>query len=393
MQYKKIMILTIILTCLLTISAVSAADNLTNSVISADDASEDVVSVDKTNVVNYNCELINQDSSVEIGPVDINDGKEVLSSSEENVVSSVEDEDILSADDLSVAVYHTSMQFGENKDIKIFIMPGKSNSYNFDLKFFNKDTNELVFTVNFEGTKSSSFDKYYTLPNDIFQPGTYVMKAIRKSDGYLMDNAYLEVNAMSANYYSVNVQDTKMYYATGGDICMVIKPPAFRSNCKYDFHVEIRDSSENLVLKSNRMYSFKPDTSAKFKIKPATLKPGNYVIIIVNTGSGVMDYATLKVLPGKATPKLVVAKKTFKKSIKTKKYTISLKDNNNKVMKNTKVTLKINKKTYTAKTNSKGKATFKIKKLTKKGKYNVVVTYKGNKYYNKVTKKTKIIVK
>ena len=48
-------------------------------------------------------------------------------------------------------------------------------------------------------------------------------------------------------------------------------------------------------------------------------------------------------------------------------------------------TLKIKKK--------KGKATFKITKLTKKGKFNAAITYKGNKYYKKVTKKTKIIIK
>ena len=85
--------------------------------------------------------------------------------------------------------------------------------------------------------------------------------------------------------------------------------------------------------------------------------------------------------------------KTFKKSAKTKKYTVTLKDNQNKVMKNTKVSIKVNKKVYTAKTNAKGKATFKITKLTKKGKYGAVVTYKGNKYYDKVVMKTKIIVK
>ena len=62
-------------------------------------------------------------------------------------------------------------------------------------------------------------------------------------------------------------------------------------------------------------------------------------------------------------------------------------------MKGVKVTLKVNKKTYSAKTNSKGKATFKITKLTKKGKFNAAITYKGNKYYKKVTKKTKITIK
>ena len=58
-----------------------------------------------------------------------------------------------------------------------------------------------------------------------------------------------------------------------------------------------------------------------------------------------------------------------------------------------KVCLKIGKKTYTAKTNSKGKALFKIKKLTKRGTYKAKVTFKGNKYFNKLTKTTKIKVK
>ena len=62
-------------------------------------------------------------------------------------------------------------------------------------------------------------------------------------------------------------------------------------------------------------------------------------------------------------------------------------------MKKTKVALKVNGKTYSAKTNSKGKATFKITKLAKKGKFTAAVTYKGSSYYSKLTKKVKIIVK
>ena len=70
-----------------------------------------------------------------------------------------------------------------------------------------------------------------------------------------------------------------------------------------------------------------------------------------------------------------------------------MKDHQNKAMKNTKVTIKINKKVYTAKTNSKGVATFKIKKLTKKGTFKSTVSYKGDKYYNMVTKTVKIKIK
>lgn len=101
----------------------------------------------------------------------------------------------------------------------------------------------------------------------------------------------------------------------------------------------------------------------------------------------------MKITINKEKTKIVAKKKTFKKSKKVKKYTITLKNSKGKVIKKAKVTLKIKGKTYKAKTNTKGKATFKIKKLAKKGKYVATVTFKGNAYYNKVAKKTKIVVK
>ena len=62
-------------------------------------------------------------------------------------------------------------------------------------------------------------------------------------------------------------------------------------------------------------------------------------------------------------------------------------------MKSTKVTLKVNKKTFSAKTNSKGVATFKITNLKKKGKFTAVIKFAGSKYYNKLSKKATITVK
>lgn len=88
-----------------------------------------------------------------------------------------------------------------------------------------------------------------------------------------------------------------------------------------------------------------------------------------------------KIVIKKAASKITAKKKTFKSKTKTKKYIITLKNNKGKAIKSVKVTLKIKGKTYTAKTNSKGKATFKITKLTKKGKYSAKIRFAGNGYY------------
>ena len=95
----------------------------------------------------------------------------------------------------------------------------------------------------------------------------------------------------------------------------------------------------------------------------------------------------------KAGSKLTANKKTFKSKLKTKKYAITLKDNKGKAIKNAKVTLKIKGKTFTAKTNSKGKATFKITKLTKKGKYTAKIKFAGNGYYKASSASKQITLK
>lgn len=102
---------------------------------------------------------------------------------------------------------------------------------------------------------------------------------------------------------------------------------------------------------------------------------------------------TVKISINKEKTRLYAKSKSFRKSIKIKKYTVTLKNSKKKVMKGVKVYIKVKGKTYVAKTNNKGKATFKIKKLTKKGKFNAKITYKGNRYYNKATKNVKITVK
>ena len=88
--------------------------------------------------------------------------------------------------------------------------------------------------------------------------------------------------------------------------------------------------------------------------------------------------------------------KTFKASAKTKSYTVTLStikgvDGKTYFGAGKKVTLSVNGKTYSAKTNAKGQATFKLT-ITKKGTYTATVNYAGDNTYNsaKATAKIKI---
>ena len=154
-------------------------------------------------------------------------------------------------------------------------------------------------------------------------------------------------------------------------------------------------SNVKVSINLNGVKTLTTDKNGQVKLITNALVPKTYTAVISFDGNAnyIKSTQSVKVTVKKATPKLTAKKKTFKKSVKTKKYTITLKTNQNKAMKKAKVTLKIKGKTYKATTNAKGKAVFKIKKLTKKGKYKATVTYKGNNCYNKVTKKVKITVK
>ena len=137
------------------------------------------------------------------------------------------------------------------------------------------------------------------------------------------------------------------------------------------------------------------DKNGKVSLNVATLVPKTYTATVKFAGDSDYSASTVspKVVISKAKVKLAAKAKTFKVKVKTKKYTVTLKNNKGKVMKKVKLTLKVGKKTYKATTNSKGKATFKITKLSKKGKYTATVKFAGSKYYKALSKKVKITVK
>lgn len=94
--------------------------------------------------------------------------------------------------------------------------------------------------------------------------------------------------------------------------------------------------------------------------------PKKYTITTQYKGYKVSNKITVK--------QVIKAKNLSKKKAKKIKYTATLKTSKGKAIKGKKVTFKINKKTYSAKTNKKGVATVYLKNL-KVGKYNILVKY------------------
>ena len=172
-------------------------------------------------------------------------------------------------------------------------------------------------------------------------------------------------------------------------------------NVNKDLVITLKDSTGKalsgfkVTVDLNIAETYTTDSNGQLKVTTKGLVPKSYTAKVTFNGDTNYDRSTkeIKVTVNKATPKLTAKNKIFKKSVKVKKYNIILKDNLGKAIKNAKVTIKVGKKKFNAKTNSKGEATFQIKKLTKKGAYKSTVTYNGNTCYNKVTKKVNIKIR
>ena len=160
------------------------------------------------------------------------------------------------------------------------------------------------------------------------------------------------------------------------------------------------DATGTLTINVNGQTYTKTLTNGKATI---TLADGTYNAVVTYVGnSKYADFTkTVKVTVKnpvqpvktvKKASKIVAKKKTFKAKTKTKKYTVTLKSGNTPVKK-VKLIIKVKGKTYKATTNAKGKATFKITKLAKKGSYTSVIKFAGNSFYKAATKKVKIVVK
>lgn len=185
---------------------------------------------------------------------------------------------------------------------------------------------------------------------------------------------------------SISAANVATTYATSKNIIVTLKDANGKVLAEKIVSVVFNGKTSTIKTNAKGQVSLAIGTKLAPKTYPVTFSFAGDDELLASSGSA-------NVIVKKAKAKLTAKKKTFKAKKKIKKYTITLKSDKGKAIKNAKVTIKVKGKTYKAKTNSKGKATFKIKKLTKRGKHKATVKFAGNKYYNKVTKKVRITVK
>ena len=251
----------------------------------------------------------------------------------------------------------------------------------------NKPMTSTVLSVKMEGMNSTNYttndDGQINISTKGLLPDTYIVNI-----SYGGSNLYS--NSSATSKITVNKDTTKLIASKITTIYNVNK----------NLIVKLTDSignllsGVNLTVKINGVKKYTTGSNGQVNIPTKDLTPKAYTVNIIFGGNDcyINSTSTSKITVNKASPKMTANAKRFKRTVKTKKYTITLKNNINKPISKVKISLKVKGKTYQAKTNSKGRASFKITNLIKKGKFTATVKFAGDKYYKAITKKVKITI-
>ena len=154
-------------------------------------------------------------------------------------------------------------------------------------------------------------------------------------------------------------------------------------------------ANKNVTVSINgKTSTVKTNADGKATIKTNFAAAGTYYYTICFLGDDTgckSCFKTVKVTVKKQAVKATFAKATLKVK-KAKKVKFTLKDSKGKALSGKKITITVNKKTFTAKTNSKGIAYISVK-VTKKGKFTATAKFAGDKAYKAITKKAYFTVK
>jgi hypothetical protein len=349
---ESLLLISIVLISLLAISAVSAENNASDvAVISDADDSADVLSAD------------DNDNQVSIEDVE--------------KVNVIEDEDgAVDCDKLSVPEDSEELGFSFGNDTKFDFsnMTFSINGTTFNLGDLGNGTFSLGNGTSFN--ISSLLNGTFSMGNGT----SFNISSILNStgNGTTFDITSF-LNIFGGSKLTANTTDmTKVYSGA-----TTFKATILESN------KTVEAGKDVIFTINNKDYIKRTDANGTAALKIDLAAGEYYIYTEYNNEILAKNLITIK----KASSKIAAKAKSYKAKAKTKKYTITLKNNKGKIIKKAKVTLKIKNKTYKATTNSQGKATFKITKLTKKGKYNAKVKFAGNGYYKSSTATKKITIK
>ena len=166
------------------------------------------------------------------------------------------------------------------------------------------------------------------------------------------------------------------------------------------FRIRLTDSNSKALANKQIKITFNgknyyrtTDSNGYVKFQINLVKKGTYTIAARFLGDDKYDatFKSYKVKVNPVKPKLKAANKKYKLSAKKKTLTAKLLSPKGKAVKGKKISFRINGKTYTAKTNSKGIATVKVK-LNKRKTYKFTAKFAGDKTFKAISVKRKVVV-
>ena len=295
-------------------------------------------------------------------------------------------------------IFPSDTFLGIDGDIYIYVYTGVDD--------LNITGNVTVTLTNSNATKSYSAtvseygEAIVKVGNDL-AAGKYAIKVKYLGDTYHNPTetvtaykkfiVYDSSNKIPVEYMSISVKNN-----TKGQKCIV------KLNLKENKINDIDMSGKAVItIKQNKktIKTYKVTVNKNGKLTYSIGKKlaiGNYTIKVKYYGNKYYkSFAKSKTFSiTKCHLKFSNATKEIKKSKARKaKIKITLKTNYKKALAKKTVYIKINRKTYTAKTNKKGVATFKVKLPKVKKTYKYKVTFKGDKSNYKKTYKGKLAVK
>ena len=200
-----------------------------------------------------------------------------------------------------------------------------------------------------------------------------------------LGDAQKQIQTLSADLISTTIaaKDLSIKALTNGNVQVTLKANG----------TALANKTVNVII-NGVVYNGTTGEDGVAKIAVKFVSAGTYYATVTFAGDDTYksSIGTSKVVVSKKATKITAPKKSFKAKVKIKKVKITLKSGST-VLKSKKITLKVNGKTYTAKTNSKGVATIKVTKLTKKGTFTYTVKFAGDKAYKAITKKGKMTIK